>query len=125
ELPAVTIFAVPRGETQHTCRAASRIKQPGEHFECGRFARPVRTQKTHQFARLDIEGDLLYRNGLLVSPAEQAPQSTFKTRFLFVGPEVFREAADFNGGHAADVPFLKTTSGFCHSKARTAEAPCT
>ena len=55
KLAAITISAFPRCITEHLGGAARRIKQAGEHFERGGFARAVRAEKTDQFAGFNLE----------------------------------------------------------------------
>src|SRR5207244_1932978 len=99
ELPAITILPLPGNKTQHSGRAAGRIKQARQHFQGGGFAGPVGAQKTNQFAGLNREADIADREGLLVPAPHQALDRATKTRLLLVSAKGLREVADFDGGH--------------------------
>src|SRR5437763_15499000 len=55
ELAAVAIISLPRSIAEHASGAAGWIKQTRQHFEGGCFAGSVGSQKTDQFAFIEIK----------------------------------------------------------------------
>ena len=84
ELPAVAVLSLPRNVAQDPGSTAGGIEQAGEHFQRRGFARPVRAEKTDQFAFLDCEIDVLDRDGHFILAVEQSPNGASQSRFLLV-----------------------------------------
>jgi len=79
------------------------MKQAGEHFERGGFARAVRAEKAHEFARLNREANFLDGNRLVVLTMEKTFERAGKSGQLFVGLKSFGQSADFDDWHGGSL----------------------
>jgi hypothetical protein len=105
--------AFPGDVAEHARVAIGGIQQAGEHLECGGFARAVRAEKADEFAGLDLEADIVHRDGLIVLAFEQTANRPREAGLLLVGAKRFGQTADFDGGHCGS---LKFQSGWLKTK---------
>ena len=103
ELPAIAVGALPGNVAKHVGRAAGGMKEAGEHFEGGGFARAVGAEKTDQFALLDVEADVIDGDGLFVLAMKQAADRAAKAGLLFVSAKSLGQAVNFNDGHRGKI----------------------
>ena len=103
EQAAKGVGTLPGSEIQNPGAAAARIDQTGEHFERGRLAGAVGSQKGHHFSRLNREADAVDGAYFFVL-ATVKPAQRAKEAFLLLADAIsFGEIDGLNDRHGKPV----------------------
>ena len=94
-------IAVPfRGYvSEHVRFARFRVEESGQHFQAGRFARPVRPEKADNLSLIDGEADLVDRFHLARFPVDEALERRREAGLAFGNHIGLAELTDLDRGH--------------------------